>query len=360
MNSFSGKLLNIFISRWTRNVLFWVGLLYLVNNNDTANRVYQPKVYFVGMAITTAVMMLYTYANNLWLMPKFVRTKRYKSYVWRVLLLTVFCAALFIGGVKMYFLKYPLISIHHISLFSTPVSLSYTVDEIVYELFYCATGMLLWLFLLSTAWYMNDYYRQQKALEAVQRKHVEAELHFLKTQVNPHFLFNTLNNLYGLSLKKADTTPDAILRLSSILRYMLYESDAERVSFEKEKEIMQAYINLELLRLPPSDNYVFEIAADNDYLLPPLLWLPLLENVFKHATRVIADKYFIEYRATIKNGELIIYTRNNYKANGTVSTEGGIGLANLRKRLKLLYPGKHSITSQPDGDAFVVELKVSL
>jgi len=360
MNSFSEKLLNIILSRWTRNVLFWLGLLYIVYHNDSQNKVYQPQVYYMGMAITTAVMMFYTYANNLWLMPKFVRTRKYKDYIWRVLLLTVFCALLFVGGVKLFFLKYPLASIHHISLFSTPVSLSYTVDTIFEEVLDCSLGMLIWLFLLSTAWYMNDYYRQQKLLEATQHKQVETELHFLKSQVNPHFLFNTLNNLYGLSLRKADSTPDAILRLSSILRYMLYESDNERVSFEKEKEIMQAYINLELLRLPPSDDYVFEIEADNDYMLPPLLWLPILENVFKHATRVIADRYFIEYKATINAGELTIYTRNNYKANGSVDAQGGIGLANLRKRLELLYPGKHNITSKADGDAFIVELKVSL
>ena len=207
---------------------------------------------------------------------------------------------------------------------------------------------------------MNDYSRQQKVLEAAQRKQVETELHFLKSQVNPHFLFNTLNNLYGLSLKKADTTPDAILRLSSILRYMLYESDAERVSFEKEKEIMQAYINLELLRLPANDDFRFVIESDREYMVPPLLWLPVLENVFKHATRVITDKYFIAYSATIKDGVLTIHTRNNYKPNGNSATEGGIGLSNLRKRLELLYPARHSIAAMPDGDAFVVELKVNL
>ena len=360
MNSFSGKLLNILLNRVVRNVLFWLVVYYLVWNNDVANKIYQPKVYVLGMCITASVLMMFTYANNLWLMPRFVRDKKYAQYLWRVLLLTAVCSALFVGGVKWFFLRYPLAHIHHISLFSTVVSTSYTLETIVVEVGYCAIGMLLWLFLISTAWFMNDYTRQQKALEAAQRKQVETELHFLKSQVNPHFLFNTLNNLYGLSLKKADTTPDAILRLSSILRYMLYESDAARVSFEKEKEIMQAYINLELLRLPAGDDFSFFIESDREYMVPPLLWLPVLENVFKHATRVITDKYFIAYSAIIKDGVLTIHTRNNYKPNGNSATEGGIGLANLRKRLELLYPDKHTIVAAPDGDAFVVELKVTL
>lgn len=360
MNSFSGKLLNFLLNRVVRNVLFWLGVYYLVWNNDAANKIYQPKVYMLGICITATVLIVYTYTNNLWLMPRFVRTKKYTQYLWRVLLLTVVCSALFVGGVKWFFLQYPLAHIHHISLFSTVVSTSYTAETFIVEVVECMIGMSLWLFLISTAWFMNDYYRQQKDLEQAQRKQIETELHFLKSQVNPHFLFNTLNNLYGLSLKKADTTPDAILRLSSILRYMLYESDNERVSFEKEKEIMQAYINLELLRLPVGDDFRFVIESDREYMAPPLLWLPLLENVFKHATRVIADKYFIAYSAIIKDGELTIHTRNNYKPNGNSATEGGIGLANLRKRLELLYPDKHSITAAPDGDAFVVELKVSL
>ncbi len=354
------RIFNIINSRLVRNILFWAAMIYIVWNNDRPNKIYTPSVYMFGIAITTSILIAYTYVNNLWLMPVYMRPKKYKAYTWRAALLTLITATIFIFAVKALLVRYPLLRIHHISLFSTVVDTSRTAEQILYEINTCFWGLTVWLFILSTAWYMNDYARQQKALEAVQRKQVETELHFLKSQVNPHFLFNTLNNLYGLSLKKADTTPDAILRLSSILRYMLYESDTERVSFEKEKEIMQAYINLELLRLPANDDFRFVIESDREYMVPPLLWLPVLENVFKHATRVITDKYFIEYRATVKDGVLVIYSRNNYKPNGSNVAEGGIGLANLHKRLELLYPDKHSVVAMPDGDAFVVEVKVSL
>ncbi|MFN4247522.1 MAG: sensor histidine kinase [Flavipsychrobacter sp.] len=356
----SAKIFSVINNRLVRNILFWVAMVYIVWNNDTQNKVYSSDVYMMGIAITTFILIAYTYTNNLWLMPLYMRPKKYKAYTWRAALLTLITAAVFIFALKVLLMRYPLLRIHHISVFSIVVDTSRTAEQILYEINTCFWGLTVWLFLISTAWYMNDYSRQQKVLEAAQRKQVETELHFLKSQVNPHFLFNTLNNLYGLSLKKADTTPDAILRLSSILRYMLYESDAEQVSFEKEKEIMQAYINLELLRLPAGNDFRFVIESDREYMVPPLLWLPVLENVFKHATRVITDKYFIAYNATIKDGVLTIHTRNNYKPNSNGTAEGGIGLSNLRKRLELLYPARHSITAMPDGDAFVVELKVNL
>lgn len=114
---------------------------------------------------------------------------------------------------------------------------------------------------------------------------------------------------------------------------------------------MKAYIALELLRLPPDSNMSFVIETDHPCAIPPLLWLPVLENVFKHATRVITDYYFIDYRFTIKNGVIDIYSCNNYKPelqNGEKNV-GGIGLENLRKRLGLIYPGRYKIeTSQTD------------
>jgi two-component system LytT family sensor kinase len=224
-----------------------------------------------------------------------------------------------------------------------------------------AIGNIGWLFVFSLGWFMHDHTRQQKLLEAVQKKQMETELHFLKNQVNPHFLFNTLNNLYGLSLKNSDKGPDAILRLSSILRYMLYESNAQLVSFEREKEIMNAYIELELLRLPAGEDFHFNIEADRAYSIPPLLWLPVLENVFKHATRVIATHYFVDFRFVIKDNIVEIYSKNNYKAGAKTNGDaGGIGLDNSRKRLALLYPGRHKIETGKDEEYYTVQIKIEL
>ncbi len=126
---------------------------------------------------------------------------------------------------------------------------------------------------------------------------------------------------------------------------------------------MNAYIDLELLRLSDVDQLHFTIVSDNNYHIPPLLWLPVLENVFKHATRVITDNYFIEYRFEILDHVLTIYSKNNYKSNGSGQTKeknGGIGLENLKKRLSLLYPDKHAIETSNDDSFYTTELKIYL
>src|SRR6185437_14342472 len=193
---------------------------------------------------------------------------------------------------------FPKIRISDVSIFST---LRYVVPHPPFWVLFM--DALLWivtlaliLFQFTMAWYMTDHAKQQKAIEAAKKKQVEAELNFLKSQINPHFLFNTLNNLYALAIKHSDKTPDTILKLSAILRYLLYESNVENISFEKEKEIMQAYIALELLRLSNSNNFTFSISSDNKCNIPPLLWVPVLENVFKHGTRIISDNNFVDYR----------------------------------------------------------------
>jgi two-component system, LytTR family, sensor kinase len=352
--------MSVLTGRIVRNVLFWVAMIYIVWNNDRSNRIFPASVYITGIAITTSLLMLYTYINNLWLMPAYMRAKKYWAYTWRAALLTLFIATAFVLAVKALIIRYPQLSIHHISIFSTIVDTSRVLEQILYEINAAYWGLIVWLFLMSTAWYMNDYARQRQLLEATQRKQMETELHFLKNQVNPHFLFNTLNNLYGLSLKKADNTPEAILRLSSILRYMLYEINSEHVPFDKEKEVMRAYIDLELLRLPQGQDFKFTIEADKEYLVPPLLWLPVLENIFKHATRVITDSYFIDFAVVVQDDVLSIRSRNNYKEGSHGNGHGGIGIANLRKRLQLLYPDKHSIHTAPEGDAYVVDISVEL
>jgi LytS/YehU family sensor histidine kinase len=219
------------------------------------------------------------------------------------------------------------------------------------------------------AWFMNTYVRHEKKVEQAQKKQVESELNFLKSQINPHFLFNNLNNLYALSIKNSDKTSDAILQISSLLRYMLYEANVQYTPFYKEKEVIEAYINLELLRFSEVKDFSFNIHADKAYNIPPLLWLPVLENVFKHGTRIIADEYYVKYDFIIENNKIKIYSKNYYKSNNLNhdtpalndhKQSGGIGFTNLRKRLELLYPKKHSIRTTQDDQFYIVDILINL
>ncbi len=214
----------------------------------------------------------------------------------------------------------------------------------------------------AMSWYFTEYQRQQKLMEQTRKEHLEMELTFLKNQINPHFLFNSLNNLYALTVKKSDDAPEVVSRISTILRYLLYESDTRVVRFEKEKEIMQAYINLELIRMTNTANLNFTISADKDYAIPPLLWLPVLENVFKHGTRFISPGYSIDFNFVIENNVLRINSANNFNAGTDEQAKQteGIGLRNLAQRLDLLYKGNYSMASAQENDRYTISIIINL
>jgi len=348
-------------SRLARNIYLWAMILFFAFNNDVEHRTYPAYVYTRGILCTTALFMLFTIVNNFIVIPRTLARRKYLLYAAWIAFSVFLFSFCYVILLKYFVSHYPKIEIHQISFMSTIITTKWTWAAIGEEMGIFFSGYLMWITALTMGWYVNDYTRQQKLLDEVEKKQKETELHFLKNQINPHFLFNTLNNLYGLSLKKSEAAPEAILELSSILRYLLYDSDVPLVPFEKEEEIMKAYIALELLRLPPSDTLTFRIEADRKCAIPPLLWLPVLENVFKHATRVITDYYFIDFRFIVEDEKITIYSCNNYKPEMSTGEKrpGGIGLENLRKRLELIYPGKYNIETSHTETLYTVEVQIN-
>lgn len=308
-------------------------------------------------------LMVLVYSNNLVLIPRLLIKKKYPAYFISILLHIFIIACSYIYTLKLVLRYHPGIELHRLVLFvygSLTPELSFSAvlrEVIVYYI-----NLLNLAFVFTLVWYLRDYFHQQKLTEELKKKQLETELLFLKGQINPHFLFNTLNNLYGLSLEPGEHTSHAILKLSSILRYFLYESNSESVAFEKEKEVMLAYIDMELLRLRQKNNLHFTITADMAYQLPPLLWLPILENVFKHGTRFIDNELFIDFKFTITNNKLAIYSKNKFKVNenhNELEKSSGIGLMNLRQRLEILYPGRYRMETTPDNEYYIVEVEIT-
>lgn len=358
MKALAIKIFGFLRSRLALNIYFWLMALIMLYNNVRQHVDYPTKVYVFFISINLMLMMALVYLNNLWLVPKLLARKKRFFYFISIFTLTFFFAAIYHGIQKYIVIHYPKIDIYQISFISAPVSRSWNFSTVNDELTTFFFGFLILVFIFTALWFMHDYARQQRASHEAAKKQTETELSFLKSQLNPHFLFNTLNNLYGLSLTKSDDAPLAILKLSALMRYMLYESNVAVVEFEKEKEAMEAYIDLELLRMDKKTDLHVEIEADKNYMIPPLLWLPVLENVFKHGTRVIAESYLLGFRFVIKNNKLEIASQNYFKNN--MAKDGGIGLANLRKRLAILFPGKHEIdTFEADG-LYNVSIKISL
>ncbi|MEK7253292.1 MAG: sensor histidine kinase, partial [Bacteroidota bacterium] len=177
----------------------------------------------------------------------------------------------------------------------------------------------------------------ERERQLVQEK-LQSELNFLRAQTNPHFLFNTLNNLYHLARKQSKTTPDAILKLSDLLRFMLYECATPRIRLEQEIKVVRDYLELERLRYGERLNLSFQVETDDESQpIAPLLLLPLVENAFKHGAAESRGETWVRISLQEKSGELTFRVENG-KDPGEANGQEGIGLRNLRRQLELLYP----------------------
>ena len=201
--------------------------------------------------------------------------------------------------------------------------------------------------------------RKQNDFLNAEKEKINAELQLLKAQVHPHFLFNTLNNIYSFSLEKSPKTPQMVLKLSSLLSYILYDCKASEVPLEKELGIMRNYIDLEKERyekLEVSQNYEGDI---EDRWIAPLLLLPFLENAFKHGTSEQLSKPWLSIDVSVKQ-DLLRCKIVNSKNEMQVSNRNGIGIENVKKRLTYLYPGQHELKLNEEEDFFVVSLMIRL
>jgi LytS/YehU family sensor histidine kinase len=200
------------------------------------------------------------------------------------------------------------------------------------------------------------HFKQQAALQT--------ELNFLKAQVHPHFLFNTLNNLYALSLKKSPRSPTAILGLSNILRYMLYECDTDRVYLKRDLEIIEHYIALEKLRYEDQLDLTISINGKiGQQTIAPLLMLPLVENAFKHGASEMVGNAWINVQIEIRDKHLKLKVSNSFPPQSVESRDDKrekIGLVNLQRRLRLLYPGTYDFKTFFDEDIFIAILEINL
>jgi len=209
--------------------------------------------------------------------------------------------------------------------------------------------------------HIYNYIKLKQATQQLRIEKQQAELNYLKSQTNPHFLFNTLNNIYSLARDKSDLAPESILRLSKILRFMLYETGGEFIAIEQELKIMGDYLALERLRYDDSllINFNYDI-EDMKQALPPLLLIPLVENAFKHGVSETRNRPFVDIHLSITRRQLVFVVKNSteeFPVEGTVKEN--IGLSNLRRQLELLYKDYNLLVQQGE-TWFTATLKINL
>jgi hypothetical protein len=199
---------------------------------------------------------------------------------------------------------------------------------------------------------------KQRAWMQTQQEKITAELQLLKAQVHPHFLFNTLNNIYSFSLENSSKTADLILKLSSLLSYMLHECKTEQVRLEKEIEVMKNYIDLERERYGNKIEIMWQVeGATKEKLIAPLLMLPFLENAFKHGTSEQIEKSWLSINISVHQDVLSCKIANS-KNEWVPYSEKGIGITNVKQRLEFIYPGNYELSLKDEGCFFMVTLLV--
>jgi len=209
---------------------------------------------------------------------------------------------------------------------------------------------------------MKNWYLKQKEAAQVAREKINAELQLLKSQVHPHFLFNTLNNIYSFILNDSPYATEAIKKLSAMLRYIVYECDQPLVKLEKELKMIRDYIDLEKIRYGESFNMSLQIrGVAKDKMITPLLLIPFLENSFKHGASQMLTHPWV-YLDIVIEGHDLLFNLSNSKPTitGEKTISKGLGLNNVKKRLSILYPGTHSLNITEDALSFNISLKVPL
>lgn len=299
------------------------------------------------------------YINTLLFIPRYLLRKKYLIYAAGLLLsivLHTFILVFYreyildhIQGIKTYDFSY-------YSAF-TRTEREHTAAFFLY-LFYSSSCFTVIEF--SLIFLGQHFFIAIRQNELIKRQQTEIELSVLKSQVNPHFLFNVLNSIYSLSLRKSDQTPEVVMRLSEILRYMLYEAKHAFVPLKKEIQMLRDYADIESMRL--SNGQVLSFHCDqriSAYQIAPLLLIPFVENAVKHGTNSMAEDAFITVDIKMTDDTLRFSCKNNFKPL-PAHKDSGLGLENVKKRLQLLYAGKHTLDIQQQNDTFEVLLSIQL
>jgi sensor histidine kinase YesM len=216
------------------------------------------------------------------------------------------------------------------------------------------------IFFFGIIRHIFNYTKLRQAAQQLRIEKQAAELNYLRSQTNPHFLFNTLNNIYSLSRDKSDLAPESILRLSKILRFMLYETSGTFIAIEHELKIISDYIALEQLRYDDTLRINFNHnIEDMKQALPPLLLIPLVENAFKHGVSETRNHPFIDIHLSVNKRQLTLVVKNSTEPSTRENVKENIGLSNLRRQLELLYKD-YNLAVQQDTSIFTATLKINL
>lgn len=331
--------------------LFWIGVWFFYVYFFSYNSANTDFVTWFSTFLLP-VTMITTYFVVYYLIPKYLLLKKYALFAlysvytiilstW-LILMTIFTGLLFLSNLQIDNMP--------------PMSRNYVFILILVYLI---------VLLVSFVNLLNHNFQTESKNKELQNKILETqlqlkdqELQYLKKQIHPHFLFNTLNTIYGFALKQSINTPDIILKLSNLLDYILYQVNKPRVSLEEEIMHLKEYIALEQMRFQDTLKVSFRTEnIDHKKMIPPMLLIPFVENAFKHGNLI--DGYLrVDIKIILDNDSLRFEIRNTVKSEDDPLKKPGIGLENIKKRLDLIYPKKYKLIVKTEGNWFLVDLLI--
>lgn len=333
------------------HILIWIIFFTIVTTNFYFRFGFLPNDFLVRPLIYVSVF----YLNYNLLVPRLLLNKKIFSYI--VVIIT-------------FILFFILILEQFIPL---PKDLPFMVDRkmpppnefkkggfIDFRRFLPSLSILLLFFALSTSIRLVlEWYKIEKQSVLIKSQKTSSELAFLKMQLKPHFLFNSLNSIYSLANKKSEDTTEAIVILSELMRYMIYETNKELINLKQEINYIQNYISLQKLRIKDASNVYVNIRGSLNYKIEPLLFISFIENAFKFGTDY-KGKTNINLKININNDILHFYIKNSISTQQKDKKNSGIGLKNVKNRLQLLYPKSHELIITKQNQEYIVNLTLKL
>ncbi|RMG60973.1 MAG: sensor histidine kinase [Bacteroidetes bacterium] len=333
------------------HLIFWAGYVAffaLMNGQETLADALRAELLLLPVKVAAVYITLYVLIARL----------LFRGFTTRfgLALLALLLGAALLQRVMVYYVVYPL----HYPDGSYTLFAFVNYQHIV-RLLLSVTGVVL---LASVIHVTRHWYQDQQRTEALAKEKLSAELKFLKAQIHPHFLFNTLNNLYALTLKQSGQAPEVVLRLSGLLNYMLYDASASHIALSREIECIHNYLALEKIRYGEDLDITFDVTGNLEACrIAPLLLLPFVENSFKHGVSSrISDKWVL-INLHVNPPFLTLKVENSRPVPSTEKEPayaGGIGLRNVRRRLHLLYPGRHDLEILAHPTTFLITLQIDL
>ncbi|WP_148114097.1 sensor histidine kinase [Ancylomarina longa] len=341
---FSRNRIFIHLAYWILWVCFF-GFMWGTYDHDFT------KTFLIEI-IELPVKILLVYVNIYWFMPYLLFQRKYIRYIVYV------CLALVIGG-----LLQRTVTFYFIEPIYWPERLPLGFFKITFILT-SIIGITTPMIIPSMGKLFQYWYRGQQDKQSLEHENLQVELKLLKSQINPHFLFNTLNSLYALSLKQSDKTSEVVMKLSELMHYMLYECKQPKVYVSQELQFIRNYIALEKVRFGERFHVNIKVKGDvNHTQIAPLILLPFVENCFKHGVNSNFQTSQIDFKLEISDHQIFFELKNSLQEVGDSkpkSVEEGFGLRNLRRRLELIYPEKHDLRIEHHSNFFQVKLSISL